>query len=104
MGSLEFHTFLSLLLNGLATSSMLFIVASGLSIIFGVTQVVNFSHGSFYMLGAFIAYTAASWLPVTGVNHWLGVAIAVGTVAMIGLLIELVVLRRIYHAPEMLQL
>lgn len=104
MGQLEFQTFLSLLFNGLATSSMLFIVASGLSIIFGVTQVVNFSHGSFYMLGAFIAYSATSWLPVTGINHWVGVAIAVGIVALIGLLIELVVLRRIYHAPEMLQL
>jgi len=104
MAQLEFQTFLSLLLNGLSTASMLFIVASGLSIIFGVTQVVNFSHGSFYMLGAFVAYSATSWLPVTGVNYWLGVLAAVGIVALVGLLIELVVLRRIYHAPELLQL
>ena len=44
-------------LNGLASASALFLVASGLSIIFGVTRVVNFAHGSFYMLGAYIAYT-----------------------------------------------
>jgi branched-chain amino acid transport system permease protein len=104
MAQLEFQAYLSLLLNGLATSSMLFIVASGLSIIFGVTQVVNFSHGSFYMLGAFVAYTTTSWLPIMGANYWFGVLVAVAIVALIGLLIELVVLRRIYHAPEMLQL
>jgi ABC-type branched-subunit amino acid transport system permease subunit len=104
MAHLEFQTFLSLLLNGLVTASMLFIVASGLSIIFGVTQVVNFSHGSFYMLGAFLAYSATSWLPVTGMSYWLGVLAAVVIVSLIGLLIELVVLRRIYHAPEILQL
>ena len=44
-------------LNGLASASYLFLVASGLSIIFGVTRIVNFAHGSFYMLGAYIAYT-----------------------------------------------
>jgi branched-chain amino acid transport system permease protein len=44
-------------LNGLASASSLFLVASGLSIIFGVTRIVNFAHGSFYMLGAYIAVT-----------------------------------------------
>ena len=44
-------------LNGLASASSLFLVASGLSIIFGVTRVVNFAHGSFYMLGAYIAWS-----------------------------------------------
>jgi len=47
-----------------------FFVASGLSIIFGVTQVVNFSHGSFYMLGAFVAYSFTSVLPASGLNFW----------------------------------
>ena len=44
-------------LNGLASASSLFLVASGLSIIFGVTRIVNFAHGSFYMLGAYLAWT-----------------------------------------------
>ncbi|MGH6905054.1 MAG: ABC transporter permease subunit, partial [Geminicoccaceae bacterium] len=50
------------LLNGLATASSLFLVASGLSIIFGVTRIVNFAHGSFYMLGAYLAVSLTGWL------------------------------------------
>ena len=45
------------LLNGLASASSLFMVAAGLSLIFGVTRIVNFAHGSFYMLGVYLAYT-----------------------------------------------
>ena len=48
---------LSQLLNGLADASALFLVAAGLSLIFGVTRVVNFAHGSFYMLGIYLAWT-----------------------------------------------
>ena len=48
---------LSQLLNGLADASALFLVAAGLSLIFGVTRVVNFAHGSFYMLGVYLAWT-----------------------------------------------
>ena len=44
-------------LTGLASASSLFLVASGLSIIFGVTRIVNFAHGAFYMLGAYLAYS-----------------------------------------------
>ena len=44
------------LLNGLASASSLFLVAAGLTLIFGVTRIVNFAHGSFYMLGAYLAY------------------------------------------------
>ncbi|MBN9447454.1 MAG: hypothetical protein J0I67_11160, partial [Bosea sp.] len=47
-------------LNGLASASSLFLVAGGLSIIFGVTRSVNFAHGSFYMLGADLAFTLVS--------------------------------------------
>ncbi len=46
-------------LTGLADAASLFLVASGLSIIFGVTRIVNFAHGAFYMLGAYLAYTLA---------------------------------------------
>ena len=44
-------------LTGLASAASLFLVASGLSIIFGVTRIVNFAHGAFYMLGAYVAFT-----------------------------------------------
>ena len=48
-------------LNGLASASSLFIIAAGLTIVFGVTRIVNFAHGSFYMLGAFFAATLIKW-------------------------------------------
>jgi len=104
MAQLDLQTFVSLLLNGLATASMLFIVASGLSIIFGVTQIVNFAHGSFYMLGAFAAYSFVTLFPATALGFWSGVAAAALSVAILGALLEIVILRRLYHAPELLQL
>jgi branched-chain amino acid transport system permease protein len=92
------------LLTGLAGASSLFLVASGLSIIFGVTRIVNFAHGSLYMLGAFLAYTALEHLPRSPLGFWSGVILAALGVAAIGLAIELLLLRRIYQAPELFQL
>ena len=57
---MDFSGFIAQLLNGLAGASSLFLVAAGLSLIFGVTRIVNFAHGSFYMVGAFCAAAAAS--------------------------------------------
>jgi branched-chain amino acid transport system permease protein len=47
-------------LNGLAAASSLFLVGAGLSLIFGVTRIINIAHGSFYMLGLYLAYTFAT--------------------------------------------
>src|ERR1700752_4830924 len=92
-------------LNGLASASSLFLVASGLSIIFGVTRVVNFAHGSFYMLGAYIAWSLVTRLgPASALGFWCGVLLAALAVGVIGLIIEVVLLRRIYQAPELFQL
>lgn len=91
-------------LNGLASASSLFLVASGLSIIFGVSRIVNFAHGSLYMLGAYLAYTLIDRFPATPFGFWGGAAVAALTVALFGLLLETVLLRRIYTAPELLQL
>jgi branched-chain amino acid transport system permease protein len=94
-------------LNGLASASSQFIIAAGLTIVFGVTRIVNFAHGSFYMLGAYLGVTliprlleASSTFPafLAGV---LAAAVAVGA---IGVAMELVLLRRIYAAPELFQL
>src|SRR3990172_12882724 len=54
------------LLSGLAHAMVLFLIASGLSLIFGVTRIVNFAHGSFYMLAAYLTYTLAAALPLGG--------------------------------------
>jgi branched-chain amino acid transport system permease protein len=92
-------------LNGLASASSLFLVASGLSIIFGVTRIVNFAHGSFYMLGAYIAVMVISALGgQDGFSFWGGILLAACLVALIGGLVEIVILRRIYAAPELFQL
>ena len=97
-------SFFAQLLNGLAGASALFLVAAGLTLIFGVTRVVNFAHGSLYMLGAFIAYSLVSAMPKGFVGFWGGVVIAAVVVAMIGAAIEATLLKRIYAAPELLQL
>ncbi|MCJ8144581.1 ABC transporter permease [Ancylobacter sp. A5.8] len=89
--------------NGLASASGLFLVAAGLSIIFGVTRIVNMAHGSFYMFGLYIAVTVADRLP-SPFDFWGGVLVAVALTALIGALVELVLLRRIYRAPELYQL
>ena len=94
-------------LNGLASASSLFIIAAGLTIVFGVTRIVNFAHGSFYMLGAYLGVTliprllaASSTFPAF-LGGVLAAAVAVGA---IGIAMELVLLRRIYAVPELFQL
>ena len=89
--------------TGLASACSLFLVASGLSIIFGVTRVVNFAHGAFYMLGAYIGYTLIDRLS-GAVGFWGAIVLAALAVAAIGTLVEMALLRRIYNAPELFQL
>jgi len=95
--------FIAQLLTGLANAAALFLVASGLSLIFGVTRIVNFAHGSFYMLGAFIGYSVMQVLP-GGVGFWASIIIAGIIVGIIGVIVELLVLRPVYKAPELFQL
>jgi len=90
-------------LTGLASAASLFLVASGLSIIFGVTRIVNFAHGAFYMLGAYVAFTLTERFS-GAIGFWGGIVAAALIVAVIGVLVEMVLLRRIYHAPELFQL
>ena len=90
-------------LTGLAGAASLFLVASGLSIIFGVTRIVNFAHGAFYMIGAYVAYSLTERLD-GALGFWGGLLLAALIVAALGALIEIVLLRRIYRAPELFQL
>ncbi|WP_343737478.1 ABC transporter permease, partial [Achromobacter sp.] len=91
------------LLNGLADASALFLVAAGLSLIFGVTRVVNFAHGSFYMLGVYLAWTFTSHFG-GGAGYWFGLLLAALATGLIGAAAELLVLKRLYRAPELFQL
>ncbi|HXE69897.1 MAG TPA: ABC transporter permease [Hyphomicrobiaceae bacterium] len=94
-------------LNGLASASTLFIISAGLTLVFGVTRIVNFAHGSFYMLGAYLGVSiiprlieVASSLPM----FLAGVLAAAIGVGLIGVAMELLLLRRIYRVPELFQL
>lgn len=94
-------------LTGLAGASSLFLVASGLTIIFGVTRIVNFAHGSLYMLGAYLAWTATTVLiPVLGktTGFWSSIPLAMLLTGLLGLLLEVCLLRWLYKAPELFQL
>ncbi|MEL6523829.1 MAG: ABC transporter permease, partial [Pseudomonadota bacterium] len=95
--------YLAQVLTGLANASALFLVAAGLSLIFGVTRIVNFAHGSFYMLGAYIGYTLMQILPGM-VGFWGAVLLAGILVGIIGVIVEICVLRPVYRAPELFQL
>jgi branched-chain amino acid transport system permease protein len=90
-------------LNGLAAASSLFLVGAGLSLIFGVSRIINIAHGSFYMLGLYLAYTFATGLEGM-LGFWGGILAAGLIVAALGAAIEMVLLRRIYRAPELFQL
>lgn len=97
--------FLVQFLNGLADASSLFLVAVGLSLIFGVTRIVNFAHGSLYMVGIYVAYSLVHGLGAGTVwGFWTSVLVAALVVAALGVLIEVLILRRIYQAPELFQL
>ena len=94
-------------LNGLASASSLFITACGLTLVFGVTRIVNFAHGSLYMLGAYIAATVVPKLLdlwFGPVSFWAGILGAALIVGLVGVVIEVLLLRRIYRAPELFQL
>ena len=97
------NAFLFQALNGLSTASGLFLVAAGLSLIFGVSRIINIAHGSLYMLGTYIAYSFATR---TGgaFGFWGGIIATAILVGAIGAVIEVVLLRRIYRAPELFQL
>ncbi len=92
------------LLSGLANAMFLFLVASGLTLIFGVTRIVNFAHGSFYMLAAYLTYTLVAALPFGGAAFYVAALLAALAVGVLGGLVELLLLRRVYRAPELYQL
>ena len=91
-------------LDGLASASGLFFVAAGLSLIFGVTRIINIAHGSLYMLGTYIAVTLVTAMGGSALGFWGGIIASAIIVGVIGALIEVLLLRRVYTAPELFQL
>ncbi len=92
--------FLISLLNGLSVGLLLFMLASGLTLIFSMMGVLNFAHASFYMVGAYVAYTITQ-----AFGFWVGLALAPPIVGIMGALFERFALRRVHkfgHVPELL--
>lgn len=91
-------------LGGVTTAMFLFLIASGLSLIFGVLRVLNFAHGSFYMIGAYLAWQIMHLIGPGPGSFWiatLGAALAVG---LLGALVERLLLRHLYPREELYQL
>ncbi len=89
-----------MLLNGIAFSALLFLLASGLTLILGLARIINFAHGAFFILGAYLAITIAN---ATN-NWWIALPIVTICLAIIGGGIEFLLLRRIYGKELLLQL
>ncbi|MDH3543870.1 MAG: branched-chain amino acid ABC transporter permease [Desulfuromonadales bacterium] len=89
------------LFNGLQLGVTLFLMSAGLTLVFGIMQVINLAHGSFYMIGAYVAATVTA----RSGSFLLGMAVALPAAAVVGMLVEMVVLRRLYkkeHVDQVL--
>ncbi len=94
-----------MLINGLCQGMLLFIIASGLSLVFGVLRVINFAHGSLYMIGAFVAFSLSTLMTGGTIFSFLILLLVVPPVlAVIGLLLEVTLFRRVYGKEHLLQL
>ncbi len=85
------------LLNGLQYGVMLFLMAAGLTLVFGIMNMVNLAHGSLYMVGAYLTVAATQW---TG-NYALGVALGLLGALLVGMLVEVVALRTLYERDHL---
>jgi branched-chain amino acid transport system permease protein len=91
-------------MGGLTTAMFLFLIASGLSLVFGIMRVINFAHGSFYMLGAYLAWQAVQWLHPVGGGFWLASLFAAVVVGLLGAVVERLFFRSLYGVDELYQL
>jgi branched-subunit amino acid ABC-type transport system permease component len=94
----------SQMMSGLTTAMFLFLIASGLSLVFGVMRVINFAHGSFYMIGAYLAWQVVHWLQPVGAAFWVAALAAGLGVAVLGGVVERLLLRHLYGVDELYQL
>lgn len=91
------------IMSGLVSAAILFLLASGLSLIFGVCRILNLAHGAFYTLATFLAYMVTSQIADTQFNFWLALICVPLVIAALGAVIEITLLRRLYGADILLQ-
>ena len=86
-------------MNGIQYGLLLFLVASGLTLIFGIMGVINIAHGSFYMIGAYLAWSFMGWIG----NFWLGLFVGVVVAFVLGLVLEFLFIRFLYDKDHLQQ-
>lgn len=91
-------------LTGLGEAAILFLVASGLTLVFGALRIANFAHGSLFMLGAFVMYSMTQRIGSSNVDFVISLLVAALAAAAVGLVMELTCLRPIYSRPLLTQL
>src|SRR5262245_48482013 len=85
------------LLNGLQYGVTLFLMAAGLTLVFGIMNLVNLAHGSLYMVGAYLAVAATKW---TG-SYVAGLALGLAGTLLVGMLVEVIALRKLYERDHL---
>jgi len=93
---MDINTFFAQFLSGLSTAMLLFLISSGLTLIFGVVNVLNFAHGSFYLLGTYFAYQLMQVFD----HFWVGLLVGAVGAGIVGMVIEFLFLRRIYGRAQ----
>jgi branched-subunit amino acid ABC-type transport system permease component len=91
------------IVSGLVSAAILFLVASGLTLIFGVCHVLNLAHGAFFMLAGFLAFTITNRLADSPIGFWAALLGAPLVIAALGALAEITLFRRLYRADILLQ-
>jgi branched-chain amino acid transport system permease protein len=96
---MDLPTFLIQLLNAVQYGLLLFLVASGLTLIFGIMGIINLAHGSFYMIGAYLAWSLSGRLG----NFWVAIALGIVLTVLLGMLLEWLLIKRLYRRDHLYQ-
>ena len=96
---MDLYTFLIQLLNSIQYGLLLFLIASGLTLIFGIMGIINLAHGSFYMIGAYLAWSIAVQLG----SLWAAIAVGIALSVAIGMVLEWLLISRLYNRDHLYQ-
>ncbi len=97
------ESFVSQFISGISVGLVLFLIAAGLSLIFGTMKILNLAHGTFFMMGSFLCFAFTNMFANAGGSFWWALLLAPITVAVLGGFVEVLLLRRIYSQDMLYQ-